>query len=319
MDSTPPQPPPCLPTTRPLAVNSASSWRELLCRVPADPLGVNHHCAEDKKNDEFADMPPLESIPRATRRSSRSRAKRPSLETEPCSPHKRRKTGECKPPPNAKLDDVPESNETVVSCCICMGQPESNDLSSVNGCDHQFCFHCIATWSDRENTCPLCKARFTKIDRINPQKKRSRSKTSTPNSKRVKNRDQRSEIISTAALEGLLASLGSTGDAFQGGSRLGRFIFAHMQPEGMPRSSATGGLSTRITFSLQESLARDEEEEAFPSFMRISMMRSTFWTQPRSHATNDTDESAGRAPENPLTIDDSDDDDIEFVGVTRSV
>jgi len=74
-----------------------------------------------------------------------------------------------------------------------------NDLAGINGCSHQFCFECIEKWAERENTCPLCKSRFTKIDRKSKKRKKGQK-----NTKKVKQRDQRSDLVSGAALEGLL-------------------------------------------------------------------------------------------------------------------
>jgi hypothetical protein len=87
-----------------------------------------------------------------------------------------------------------------------MTEPEHADLASINGCEHMFCFGCIEKWADRENTCPLCKQRFTKIDRVNKTKKKA-----AKSSKKVKNRDQRSEMSQTIALEGLFGEFARSG------------------------------------------------------------------------------------------------------------
>lgn len=84
------------------------------------------------------------------------------------------------------------------NCCICLEKPSPAELSKLSGCSHTFCFSCIEKWAERENTCPLCKARFTKIERVHKVKtgkrKRGSGKESGPcNVKRVKNRDQRSD------------------------------------------------------------------------------------------------------------------------------
>ena len=79
-----------------------------------------------------------------------------------------------------------------------MSDVEVGDLAKINSCDHRFCFSCIEKWAERENSCPLCKVRFTKIERLN----KSRRKGQT-NTKKVKKRDQRSDLPG-AALEGLL-------------------------------------------------------------------------------------------------------------------
>jgi hypothetical protein len=80
-----------------------------------------------------------------------------------------------------------------------MCEVEADDLSHINSCHHSFCFGCIEKWAERENTCPLCKCRFTKIDRVNKKRKKG-----TKNSKKVKQRDQRSDLLPGAAIEGLL-------------------------------------------------------------------------------------------------------------------
>jgi hypothetical protein len=107
-----------------------------------------------------------------------------------------------KPPPGSKSEEEEEkkpSAETSSSCCICMCDVEHEELALINGCEHQFCFVCIEKWAERENTCPLCKVRFTKIDRVNKRRKKG-----TKNTKKVKQRDQRSDLVPGAALEGLL-------------------------------------------------------------------------------------------------------------------
>jgi hypothetical protein len=107
-----------------------------------------------------------------------------------------------KPPPGSKSqeeEDEKPSAEATSSCCICMCDVEHEEVALVNGCEHQFCFGCIEKWAERENTCPLCKVRFTKIDRVNKRRKKG-----TKNTKKVKQRDQRSDLVPGAALEGLL-------------------------------------------------------------------------------------------------------------------
>ena len=162
-----------------------------------------------------------------TEQSSERTAKRkkpPSSSHHSLSSSKRPRSNKKAPPRNLKAppppaagfkttgdDEVPEDQkpETVTekeSCCICMCdlEPGSDDLALINGCEHHFCFGCIEKWSERENTCPLCKNRFTKIDRVNKKKKKG-----VKNSKKVKQRDQRSDIISGAAIEGLLGKFNS--------------------------------------------------------------------------------------------------------------
>lgn len=111
-------------------------------------------------------------------------------------------------PPSSKTVEEEES-----TCCICMDICIKLELSAINSCKHKFCFTCIEKWADRENTCPLCKERFTKIERVYkpPSRKRKSDTTGTParcrNSKRVKNRSQRSDFMNGNAFQGLLASM----------------------------------------------------------------------------------------------------------------
>jgi hypothetical protein len=93
--------------------------------------------------------------------------------------------------PAARLKTDPSDPPEDTNCCICMTEPEAKDLASIDGCDHQFCFGCIEKWADRENKCPLCKERFHKIERV--MKPTKRSKGGPKSSKKVKNRDQRTD------------------------------------------------------------------------------------------------------------------------------
>eukprot|EP00560_Eucampia_antarctica_P007293 CAMPEP_0197829816 /NCGR_PEP_ID=MMETSP1437-20131217/6365_1 /TAXON_ID=49252 ORGANISM="Eucampia antarctica, Strain CCMP1452" /NCGR_SAMPLE_ID=MMETSP1437 /ASSEMBLY_ACC=CAM_ASM_001096 /LENGTH=472 /DNA_ID=CAMNT_0043431795 /DNA_START=65 /DNA_END=1483 /DNA_ORIENTATION=- len=104
-----------------------------------------------------------------------------------------------------KLEDT--SND---QCCICLEQPLLKDSAKVNGCDHKFCFGCIETWADRENTCPLCKTRFSQIERCTEEKKPPKNAV-----KKVKFRDQRTDSDQTNSIQGLLANMetGSMGAA----------------------------------------------------------------------------------------------------------
>ena len=110
-------------------------------------------------------------------------------------------------------DKEEDEGSSDVSCCICMDIATKLELASINSCKHKFCFTCIEKWADRENTCPLCKERFTKIERVNkpPAVSRKRKSGDGPNppsrcrnSKRVKNRSQRADFVSGHALQGLL-------------------------------------------------------------------------------------------------------------------
>lgn len=105
-------------------------------------------------------------------------------------PSKKRKL-EHKPEP--ELEPKMESDlehKSNPQCCICLENPLAKDLAKVNGCEHRFCFNCIDTWAERENTCPLCKVRFTQIERCTEAKEKKPSKNSV---KKVKFRNQRTD------------------------------------------------------------------------------------------------------------------------------
>lgn len=194
---------------------------------------------------------------------------------------------------------------------------EPNDLAGINGCEHQFCFGCIEKWSERENTCPLCKVRFTKIDRKNKKRKKGQKIT-----KKVKQRDQRSDLVSGTALEGLLANFASTHNAPSNLTRLflpGFGSFDFNAPLGHTRSFrsitiARGGDSSDEDDSPLSSLFRVYTRSMPPlmPMMQQVSFASQFSTS-RSYASNSHDRTAGRGAENPLTIDDSDSDDDDIV------
>ena len=115
--------------------------------------------------------------------------------------------------------DTGKKKEAEQHCSICLDVPSREEVTKLNKCEHVFCFGCIETWADRENTCPLCKVRFTKIERVNkppPTKRRKkggggRGSGGAKATKRIKTRDQREDLVSANPLEGLFAHLESTG------------------------------------------------------------------------------------------------------------
>ncbi|CAK56946.1 unnamed protein product (macronuclear) [Paramecium tetraurelia] len=48
------------------------------------------------------------------------------------------------------------------SCGICYNAIENQGV--LDSCNHSFCSDCIKKWSNIENTCPLCKQKFTQIE-----------------------------------------------------------------------------------------------------------------------------------------------------------
>lgn len=124
------------------------------------------------------------------------------------SPGKKRKSSTRLGVKKAPVDE--DSVSCRPSCAVCMSEPSREELATIDVCSHMFCFDCICKWADRENTCPLCKSRFAKVTRVHMQRKKKNG-PSVHNTKRVKQRDQRSDIATGPNIEGLLATIANNG------------------------------------------------------------------------------------------------------------
>ena len=261
------------------------------------------------------------------------------------------------PPPSSKPDPEEDDGDKkpaaregpAPNCCICMCDIEPKDLTVVNGCDHKFCFECIDTWSARENTCPLCKVRFTKIERVS--KKRVKGQKGVKYSKTVRERNQRADLPQGSALEAILASLAQGGGSGPP-SALAQLMFSITNgrsiPPPPPFAAARSARSGSNASSPLELMDSDDEDTPFsltrflaqsaPASGRRSSSGSTSTTfelsfrrgpngytlsssamsanPPRSHASNANDANAGNA-ENPLEIDLESDDEVEIIAVRR--
>ena len=237
LPSPPPYPtsPPRAPTaqgvaSRPRHATDASSSSSPVASRPRFRLRTSRDSHERTLPTETTDPAILQGLsgspsPPPARRSTRKRKAPETLTLSPESAPKKRAAPE-KPPaaasaakkppvetrPPGKLKADPDEDEKQQdcdsNCCICMTEPEPQEVAFINGCEHSFCFGCIEKWSDRENTCPLCKTRFTKIER---SQKTKRGKSTV----KVKEKSQRSEFTSSIALEGLFGELGRSGIAFE--------------------------------------------------------------------------------------------------------
>jgi hypothetical protein len=49
-------------------------------------------------------------------------------------------------------------------CAICLSNIEEEQ--GILKCKHCYCFTCIEQWSKQENSCPLCKQRFSFIEKV---------------------------------------------------------------------------------------------------------------------------------------------------------
>ena len=147
--------------------------------------------------DDYEPSPPAKST-----RSSRKR-------TRSSSPDRKKAA----PKPSTCTDCDAKKNDESENCCICLDKPVEKELAKLDGCDHPYCFTCIEKWSERENTCPQCKARFTKIERVHKIKRRrgNGSPVKESNVKKVKDRDQRADYRHQNPLQSLFANMESVG------------------------------------------------------------------------------------------------------------
>lgn len=136
-------------------------------------------------------------------------SKRKASEAPEASAKKRPRRAEAKRPRCAAFktdpnDDDDDDDDENGNCCICMCKPDEQELATIDGCEHQFCFGCIDKWSTRENTCPLCKNRFSEIEYVHKNDNEVNQNANNC-AKKVKNRDQRSDLSAGNALEGLFS------------------------------------------------------------------------------------------------------------------
>lgn len=140
-------------------------------------------CSELRRSRRIAGLP-VAKVPRSTAiRTEARREKRREVESVSSSNKK---------PKQSPRDKSPKPDEARGSpwCSICMNQPGRFQVSAIDSCVHEFCFDCISTWSQTENSCPLCKQRFTQVSRVHKARKCS----NLTNTLVVEDRNQRSTI-----------------------------------------------------------------------------------------------------------------------------
>jgi len=66
------------------------------------------------------------------------------------------------------ISNQPSQNDEKeeIECCICLETMDTQEGAIINPCMHPFHYVCIMEWSKRSNTCPLCKAKFRKVIKI---------------------------------------------------------------------------------------------------------------------------------------------------------
>ena len=112
-----------------------------------------------------------------------------------------------------------DESDDLKTCSICLEVPEESEFAKLDGCTHLFCFSCIEKWSQRENTCPLCKVRFNKIERLlktnaKGGKKKKGQSNDGANSKKIKNRDQSADMYSHSSIQGFLGTFITLSETF---------------------------------------------------------------------------------------------------------
>lgn len=101
------------------------------------------------------------------------------------------------------------ADDEIKTCSICLEIPQEFECTKLDGCKHLFCFGCIDKWSQRENTCPLCKVRFNKIERLlkTDGKGKKRRGQDAASSKKIKNRDQSADLYDHSSIQSLFGTL----------------------------------------------------------------------------------------------------------------
>jgi Ring finger domain len=101
-------------------------------------------------------------------------------------------------------------------------QDAGKEVARISCCTHEFCTPCILQWSQTENSCPLCKQRFTQITTQHPDTPRSsqrKRRSRAPRRITVPHRTQRSEA--GRVLDSILQSLHGGGVAVGTGTATG--------------------------------------------------------------------------------------------------
>ena len=94
------------------------------------------------------------------------------------------------------------------NCIICMGVIEGGTRCRPVSCRHMYCEPCLQEWAQLNNTCPLCKARFTAIITLDVFER-------TSDATRLR-KDAETAFWVTKVREGSLGvDLQRTGDAWQ--------------------------------------------------------------------------------------------------------
>ncbi|CAG9762977.1 unnamed protein product [Ceutorhynchus assimilis] len=64
-----------------------------------------------------------------------------------------------------------ESKLETEKCSICLTKLRKY-VASPKNCRHLFCLGCLKRWSRTQNTCPICRRRFSRIEVLNQRSKK---------------------------------------------------------------------------------------------------------------------------------------------------
>jgi len=240
------------------------------------------HCTRKRSSVQANISPQNESRKRAasSRNPEVSQPMSTRSQSSTLSSKKQKKTVDIKMIPVTNKDTP--TNDKSKRCCICLDEPTKPEISKLDSCKHIYCFLCIEKWAERENTCPLCKTRFHKIERVHkvvkPRGRRGATAKGSPvhlkNVKKVKNRDQRSDYGRNVQWQGLLERMEAGGLHHH----FAQFIFSGLNAFGTPNlMSFEANVPNVSPFSSAINIQRmPSRQHSTPQRTSTSNNRSTF-------------------------------------------
>jgi len=264
------------------------------------------HCTRKRSSAQANISTQNESRKKAasTRNPEASQPMSTRSQSSTLSSKKQKKIVDNKKTPATKKES--QTNDESKRCCICLDEPTKPEISKLDSCKHIYCFLCIEKWAERENTCPLCKTRFHKIERVHkvskPRGRRGATAKGSPvplkNMKKVKNRDQRSDYGRNVQWQGLLERMEAGGLHHH----FAQFIFSGLNAFGTPNlMSFEANVPNVPPFSSAINIQRmPSRQHSTPQRTSASNNRSTF----AEYATRSRQNNVARVRGHHHTIDD---------------
>jgi len=264
------------------------------------------HCARKRSSAQANISTQNESRKKAasTRNAEVSQPMSTRSQSSTLSSKKQKKIVDNKKIPATKKESP--TNDESKRCCICLDEPTKPEISKLDSCKHIYCFLCIEKWAERENSCPLCKTRFHKIERVHkvskPRGRRGATAKGSPvplkNVKKVKNRDQRSDYGRNVQWQGLLERMEAGGLHHH----FAQFIFSGLNAFGTPNlMSYEANVPNVPPFSSAINIQRmPPRQHSTPQRSSTSNNRSTF----AEYATRSRQNNVARVRGHHHTIDD---------------